>query len=237
MTSRSPWQVTLCYLVVCGLTACGGFGQPKTEGHAKLWVTRDRGARVLLVREVPAGLTVLQALDREADVKTRYGGRYVQAINGVAGSITARRDWFYFVNGIEADQSAAEYKLRPGDVEWWDYRSWGKQMRVPVVVGAFPEPFLHGYGGKRRPAAVLYRRGQASAARALAKLIHATWVRPADPISVKPPGNANVLFISGKTRRFVARSLGGTRVMFELGSDAPRLAQNPSMYRFRYAVP
>ena len=45
-----------------------------------------------------------------------YGGRFVQSIEGVAGDAGAKRDWFYFVNGVEADRGAAEYRLRPGDV-------------------------------------------------------------------------------------------------------------------------
>ena len=59
---------------------CGGGGS--VEGEAELWVTRDRGSEVLLTATVPAGLTVLEALEQEADVKTRYGGRFVQAIEG-----------------------------------------------------------------------------------------------------------------------------------------------------------
>ena len=59
--------------------------------------------------------------------------------------MTSRRDWFYFVDGIEGDRSAVEVKLKDGDVEWWDYRSWrGDAMSVPVVVGAYPHPFLRG---------------------------------------------------------------------------------------------
>ena len=129
-------------LLVLALAGCGGTAQEK--GTATLWVTRDRGDKVLLVRTVPAGLTAMQALDRVADIETTYGGRYVQAINGIDGNLSSQHDWFYFVNGIEADRSAAEYHLHDGDIEWWDYRSWAKEMRQPVVVGAFPQPFLHG---------------------------------------------------------------------------------------------
>src|SRR5262249_23549767 len=131
-------------LVVAAVALAGCGGATAQRGHATLWVTRDRGSHVLLVRQVPAGLTAMQALDRVADIETRYGGRYVQGIDGVDGSLSAQRDWFYFVNGIEADRSAAEYRLHDGDVEWWDYRSWARRMRQPVVVGAFPAPFSHG---------------------------------------------------------------------------------------------
>src|SRR5204862_2420370 len=108
--------------VAAALAGCGG----GTHGRATLWITRDEGARVLLVRSVPAGETAMQALARSAKVSTRYGGRFVQSIDGLSGSISSRHDWFYFVNGIEADRSAAAYRLRDGDLEWWDYRDWGR---------------------------------------------------------------------------------------------------------------
>lgn len=122
----------------------------EAEG-ARVWVTRDRGAEVILTADVPAGLTVLRALDRAAEIETRYGGRFVQSIEGIEGSLSGRQDWFFFVNGIEPDVGAAEIALGPGDVAWWDFRPWAETMREPVVVGAFPEPFLHGFAGKRRP--------------------------------------------------------------------------------------
>jgi hypothetical protein len=159
------------FLAVAVLAGCGG----EERGKATLWITRDRGSEVILDRQVPAGLTAMQALDRVADIETRYGGRYVQAINGIKGSLGNRRDWFYFINGYEADRSAAEYRLREGDVEWWDFRSWKTRMREPVVVGAFPEPFLHGFGGKRLPARVVYLDPEdRDAARRLAKLVQGT---------------------------------------------------------------
>ena len=58
---------------------------------------------------------------------------FVQSIDGIDGSVTARRDWFYFVNGIEGPRGAQEYRLHDGDVLWWDYRDWTAAMRVPAV--------------------------------------------------------------------------------------------------------
>ena len=166
-------------LAVAALAGCGG----ENGGTAKLWITRDKGAHVILERKVPAGLTAMQALDRIAEIKTRYSGRYVQSINGIAGSIAARSDWFYFINGYEADRSAAEYRLHDGDVEWWDFRSWRTQMREPIVVGAFPEPFLHGYGGSRLPARVVFLlETQRPAAERLAKLIGGRATRGGDAL-------------------------------------------------------
>ena len=132
------------------LAACGSAGG-SGGGTAQLWVTRDQGASVVLTATVPAGLTVLQALDREADIKTRYGGRFVQSIQGIQGSLAAERDWFYFLNGIEPDVGAAEVTLHAGDIAWWDYRSWRQDQVQSVVVGAFPKPLTDGFDGKRRP--------------------------------------------------------------------------------------
>jgi Domain of unknown function (DUF4430) len=203
-------------LLAATLAGCGGRA---THGTATLWVTRDRGAQVLLVRSVPAGETAMQALTRSVKLKTRYGGRYVQGIDGVDGSLSARRDWFYFVNGIAPSVGAAEVKLHPGDVEWWDYRSWGDGKEVPVVVGAFPEPFLHG----GRPAVVV---GSGPVARRLARLVHGH-------VASSAPKNANVLeLVPGSG--FTARMDGG-RVVFTLGTaDASRLAGDASLARFHY---
>ena len=103
MTVRRLLGLALAGLLAAG---CAGFEEP--SGRATLWVTRDRGERVVLVRTVPAGITAMQALEREADVETRYGGRFVQSIEGIEGNAAARRDWFYFVNGVEAERSATE---------------------------------------------------------------------------------------------------------------------------------
>ena len=216
-----------------------GCGHERTgSGRASLWVTRDRGARVLAVRTVPAGLTAMQALNRELDVNTRYGGRFVQSIEGVEGDLSKRRDWFWFLNGIEADRSAADYRLHPGDVEWWDFRPWRGQMREPVVVGAFPEPFLHGYAGHVRPVAVRYAAGRAAGARALGRLLHATSVAP---LSDRPPADANVFYTVNGRPRFTAslRESGdsGSPVRFVFAGDASNLARRPDRYRFRYQVP
>jgi hypothetical protein len=218
------------------LAACSGGGGE--EGTATLWVTRDGGTEVLHEAEVPAGVTVLQALEREAEVDTRYGGRFVQAIDSVAGSLSAGRDWFYFVNGYEADRGAAEYRVREGDVVWWDFRSWRGRREQPVVVGAFPEPFLHGYGGRRRPAVVRYADpSQVEAARALAKLLGAG---SAEPSTSPVPEDANVLRLERDATRFEARlrdgGAAGAPVEFVVGGDdAARLARDPGLVRFRYS--
>ena len=219
MTRATPLLLAALIAASCG---AGG----TADGTATVWVTRDRGTTVLLVRTVPAGLTAMQALDRVADVQTRYGGRFVQAIDGIESSATRRRDWFYFINGYDADRGATEYTLHPGDVEWWDYRPWTSPGEVAVVVGAFPEPFLHGFDGKTRPARVSCQTRLRRACAKLAELIRA------EPRTSR---NANVLVVTDRRVRFSAAADAERRVRFVISArDAVRLAANPKLARFRY---
>jgi len=230
---RTP--LTLVFLVAA-LAACGGSSE---GGEATLWVTRDRGAEVLVSASVPAGLTAMRALRKEADVETGYGGRFVQSIEGLAGDAGVRRDWFYFVNGVEADRGAAEYRLRAGDVLWWDYRSWADaDMREPVVVGAFPEPFLHGYDGRTRSAAVRFKaehmRGVALG------LAHVIGARSVEPLSVPAASEANVLVVVDDLPIFYSElrspdGAAGSPVVFTISfEDAKRLLKDPELARYRY---
>ncbi|MDQ4081506.1 MAG: DUF4430 domain-containing protein [Actinomycetota bacterium] len=224
-------------------SACGGQGEggapsgEKASGEtASLWVTRDRGAVLLLRAEVPAGLTVLEALKREADVETRYGGRFVQAIDGIEGGLAKGADWFYFMNGIEPSIGSASVTLRPGDIAWWDFRSWRERMQQPVVVGAFPEPFLHGFAGRRRPVEVLHPPELAAEAEGLRRLL-------GDGGSGEP--NRFVLHVKGGARGAALTAKRGAAndspVTFELVGSleavraaAARLAADPAIVRYRY---
>jgi Domain of unknown function (DUF4430) len=213
--------LALALLSGCGEEAAG-------SGAAQLWITRDRGSEVLLTTSVPAGISAMEALRRKADVETRYGGRFVQSIDGIHGALAEQHDWFFYVNGYEGDLSAADYTLHDGDVLWWDYRNWAGQLRVPVVVGAFPEPFRHGWAGKRRAAVI---EGGPNALRArLAKLIgSAGGTRDGVNRLVLVPGIGFHGRLSGSP---------GDPVVFTLGrKTATRLLENPSSVRYRYELP
>jgi hypothetical protein len=233
---RRLLQPALVVAAAALLAGCGGGAEGAEPGTATLWVTRDRGEAVLVEREVDAGQTVLEALREHADVRTAYGGRFVQAIDGLEGSPDAGRDWFYFVNGVLADRGAAEYRLRPGDVAWWDHRAWVEEAEeVSVVVGAFPQPFLGGYAGERRPAAVTYELpAQREAAQRLGELLRAeTVARAGEDV----PAGANVLALVGGPERFTAEVEGpGGPVRFTFAGDADALADEPHRYRFRFEV-
>ena len=217
--------VALTVLVL--LAGCGGAGEE--EGPAQLWVTRDRGAVLLVDAEVDAGQTLLRALAAEADVETRYGGRFIQSVNGLAGSLSEQRDWFWFVNGYEGDRSAASYRLRDGDVAWLDYRGWEREGEARVVVGAFPEPFLHGYEGRTRPVAIRYEPALAQRAGALARQLGEADLQ-AFPAPV--PDGSNVLELRRGPPRLTGELLGqtaGDPVRFTLSGDPA--------YQRRYSVP
>jgi hypothetical protein len=208
-----------CLLAGCGEEAAG-------EGKAQLWITRDRGAEVVTSTTVPAGISALEALRRKAEVETRYGGRFVQSINGIEGDLAQQHDWFWFVNGYEGDRSAADYQLHDGDVLWWDHRGWAGEMRQPVVVGAFPEPFLHGWDGKRRPAVVRGPAGET--AERLAELVGGKLNRERE-------GANSLVLVAGSGFRARVEGAPGDPVVFELGmQDAERLARDPSLARYRY---
>ena len=218
----------LVVLLVLLLVGCGGAGEER--GSVRLWVTRDRGTSVLLDTQVEAGQTLMRALASKAEVKTRYGGRYLQALNGIEGSLSGRRDWFWFVNGYEGDRSAAEYRLRDGDVVWWDYREWQREGEARVVVGAFPEPFVHGYAGKTRPAVVRYAPGAAKRAERLADLVASSSV---EPLGTAVPPGANVLEVRTGKPQFRAKLRGesaGDPVRFVLGGAI-------GAYAHRYRLP
>lgn len=148
----------LALLAAAALAGCGLGAGAEREGGATLRVTRDFGqvpletARRARVRE---GQTVMRFLQDERRVETRFGGKFVQSIDGLTGQgSTGNRDWLYFVNGLEADVGAADRALSPGDVVQWDYRRWDSAMSVPAIVGAYPEPFVSGRAGRRLPTRV-----------------------------------------------------------------------------------
>jgi hypothetical protein len=222
-------RLGVALLLACALAGCAG---AREHGTATLWVTRDRGAQVVFSGPVPAGLTAMQALERRLKLTTRYGGRFVQSIGGVQGSLSDRHDWFYFVNGVEADSGAAAVRLRAGDVEWWDYRSWsGGGMSVPVVLGAFPEPFVRGFDWvKPGSTAVIAAGASSSLAKRIAAEVHGV-------VSPKT-ARANSIVIGASFPTDSARIHRSTHgVLLELGvAAARRLAADPHAFRYHYGT-
>jgi Domain of unknown function (DUF4430) len=157
---RGPGTAVAVALLFAVLATAGcGLGPGSGVKDAELTVTRDYGTVPVLHRRLD-GLTesdtVMRALERNAEITTSYGGDFVQSIDGVEGESRSgeRFDWLFYVNGVESTVGAGAYSLQGGESIWWDYRDWSAALRVPAVVGAWPQPFLGGYDGRQRPVAV-----------------------------------------------------------------------------------
>ncbi len=201
------------------LAGCGG--SERGHGTATLWVTHNRGADVVYAGSVPAGLNGIQTVERKLKVSTRYGGRFVQSIDGVSGSLGSQHDWFFFVNGVEGDRSAADVRIHPGDVLWWDYRHWTPSTEsIPVVAGAWPEPFLHA-----GPTDV---SGPAAIAHELARQVHGTAVN-------LPTRFRSLVEVGGVPNGTVAISRIRSGYLLKLGLGiARKLARDPTALRYRF---
>ena len=212
---------TLVLVLAFALAGCGGSG--RTHGTATLWVTTDRGDHVVFSGSVPAGSDAIRTVEAKLKVTTRYGGRYLQSVNGLSGSLTEQRDWFYFVNGVEGGRSAAEVTIHDGDVLWWDYRRWtGATMSVPVVAGAYPKPFLG------QPTSVV-SPDRALAAK-IAKQVHGV-------VNAKAPLRNFIIISATLPASSVHIRSFRKGVVLELGTAvARRLAADPATLRYRYGT-
>jgi len=147
-------------------TAGCGLGAGADVGDVGLTVTREFGAVPVL--ETSAGAkesdTVMRVLEGEVEIETRYGGGFVHAIDGVAEGSRGGDpyDWFFYVDGVEAEIGAAEYDVEGGERVWWDYHDWAVTNHIPAVVGSWPAPFSNGIGGERYPAVVECRESRGS---------------------------------------------------------------------------
>jgi hypothetical protein len=128
---------TLLALATTGavLAGCGLSTQADSDEMA-LTVTRDFGSDGVIALEPervpePPGL---------AAILRRYP--------------TTRHKTSVFVNGILAKDDAADLTVHGGDRVWLDQHNTNVTDAIPAVVGSFPEPFIHGTGGKRLPVRV-----------------------------------------------------------------------------------
>lgn len=160
MSRRRSLVAVSALLLGAALAATGcGVGRGAGVGEVSLTVTRDFGSAPLAGRvEEPAveSDTVMRVLDRNFEISTRYGGAFVQSIDGVEGTRAGGRpyDWFFYVNGLWSPVGAAAYAAHGGEAIWWDYHDWSASVRVSALVGSWPQPFADGYEGSRHPTAI-----------------------------------------------------------------------------------
>ncbi len=247
MSGRSP-AIAIALLAAALAVAGCGLGPGEDLGRVDLTVTRDYGSEQVVppaTDEVTESDTVMRVLERNADITTRYGGGFVQSIEGIEGEYggASSLDWFFYVDGVESTVGAADFGLRGGEAIWWDYRDWSAALSVPAVVGSWPHPFAGGYEGHEHPTAVECRGGGAACATVEARLRGAgatvaageggsgairvlvgTWARlRSDPAAAQldagPEG-------SGVFARFETRGAGVELVGFDQAGD-PRGSFGP----------
>jgi hypothetical protein len=147
----------LVVVLLAGATLAG-CGETVGSGSTavSLLVTRDRGATTLQQSDRANGaagsvLSMVRATARDVEVT---GGQ----ITGLAGVRAGRgRGWFLYVNGVLTEQApkvGSPPRLHPGDQVWLDEHPLGAGSGSPAVVGAYPDPFVHGVDGRRLPTRV-----------------------------------------------------------------------------------
>ena len=215
-------RLAVVLLLAFAVTGCGG---GREHGTATLWVTKDRGAHLVYSGTVPAGLTAMQALDRKLDITTRYGGRFVQSIGGVQGSVTSSTTGSTSSTasrGIEvpARRSCIQATSNGGTTA----RGAARRSACRSSSAHIPHPFL---GGTTSVTAV----GVApKVARTIAAQVHGT-------VAAKKP-TRNYIVISRSCRRdHVAIKRFRDGALLELGAAvAQRLADDPKALERRYGV-
>jgi hypothetical protein len=168
-----PLILLLLAVILAGCPAPPATTDSGRQSKVMVAVTQDFGRELVLTEEVKIedGTDAMTALQSVAGVETKYGGGFVQAINGLSSEYqggSKKGDWLYYINGISLSLGARDYRLQDGDIEQWDFRDWSYQPMVPAIIGAFPQPFSSGVRGELKPTAVVYDAPFAEEAAALA---------------------------------------------------------------------
>ncbi len=238
LARRALRNAPVATLAAAGLLLAGcGLGAGQAPTGVQLTVSSEFGARVLHQSSAPhvrGSETVMSLLLRNDRVTTRFGGGFVQSIDSLAGGRHAGEpiDWFYYVNGVEAPKGAAETVVHSGDRIWWDVHDWSQTEDVPVVVGSFPEPFVHGIEGRRLPVRVECAEAQGKACRTVSARLSAYGV-PAAISTVEPgeePDTLRVLvgpwptLAGDPSARIIERGPGASGVYARPAADGATLA-------------
>lgn len=190
-------------LIAAALLIAGcGIGPGTGTKNASVLVTGAFGMQRIgsaNERHVPGAETVMSLLERHFKVSTRYGGGFVQSIDGHSGT-NARTDWFYYVNGVQAAKGAAATDVHAGDHIWWDLHDWAATDSILAVVGSYPEPFTNGLGGRVWPTLVDCITAVQSACNMVGKDLHHYGVKAAQQAFGTGSGQDSISVIVGPWR-------------------------------------
>jgi len=134
---------------------------PVQANRLMLQVSRDFGGTVFFAQmvEYAGNTSLLDLMKAHLPIETAYGGSFINSINGLSSSggglSGARQDWFNYINGICCDVGVLDYDPLNANIVWWDYHRWKNGPSISAVIGSYPEPFLHGYRGKVKPALIM----------------------------------------------------------------------------------
>jgi Domain of unknown function (DUF4430) len=135
-------------------------------------------------------------LERSFKISTRYGGGFVESINGLAPS-GGHTDWFYYVNGVQAPKGAATTAVHAGDHIWWDLHDWSATENIPAVVGSFPAPFTSGIAGRRYPVTLQCGSDVSAACTQVTKALGAQHVAASSQLLGTGSGDATLSVVVG----------------------------------------
>jgi hypothetical protein len=171
------------FAAIAALAGCG-LGPGSGTGGITLNVTQGFGSKSIAslnAAHVPGSETVMRMLERHFSVSTKYGGGFVESINGHVGN-SSQTDWFYYVNGVQAPAGAAQTAVHKGDRIWFDLHDWRATESIPAVVGSFPAPFQNGVGGKRYPTTIECADDVSAACKKVTSALVAAHVPAADQL-------------------------------------------------------
>jgi hypothetical protein len=200
MRTRTRSVLLAAATLVAALLLSGcGLGSGPTSKDATVLVTGNFGTQPYdsaTEQKVPGAETVMSLLQRHFKVSTRYGGGFVESIGSHSGS-SSHRDWFYYVNGIEASGGAATTDVHAGDHVWWDLHDWTVTDSIPAVVGSYPEPFTSGIGGRKFPTLLNCGPGVQSACNTVGAALHKYGVKAADQVLGTGSGSDSLAVVIG----------------------------------------
>ena len=195
-----PLGTRLALLAGCAALAagCAAGERGRPDPTASLRVTRDFGAERLKDLRVPRAADHRDALALlRSSARVSLEGRRVTAVDGVRAS--EELEWAPLVNGLDPalgppfapDREPRPLgTLAPGDVVQWDLRAAG--VRAPATVGAFPEPMVSGFAGRRFPVRVECEQAEGTACRIARDRLVASGV-PASLGTLGSPGGPTMV--------------------------------------------
>jgi hypothetical protein len=172
---RRIGALALGALALALAAGCGGGSRAAGNG-ATLRITRNFGHELVSsfhTSHVPANEDVGRTVSGRIKGPSDVGGRY-------------------WLNGLLPAVTVDDEDFSPGDFVQWDYSPRDATKHSRAIVGAYPQPFVGGVGGKRFPVRVECEDTGDAACRAVKDTLGAEGVHPSGA-ALGAPGNQKVL--------------------------------------------